>query len=83
MASDFATIREAKDAVLDWLRWYNRTACTRRWPMSARCSSKKTGLQLRLRESAHGLAMGYAFHGQGQFTGLDANHASVRRRSLS
>ncbi len=21
----FATIREAKDAVLEWLRWYNRT----------------------------------------------------------
>src|SRR5260221_11256126 len=37
--------------------------CTRRWPTSARCGSKKTGLQLSPNEPAHDLGYGIRIPG--------------------
>ena len=42
------------------------TDCTRRWPASARCSSKKTGWPVKPGKPAHESTMGYGFQGQGQ-----------------
>ena len=52
---------------LPWM-WPGTTErdCTRRWPMSARCSSSKTGLRLRPSKPIRDSDMGYGFQGQAQ-----------------
>ena len=55
----FTTRREAKDETIAWLVWYNRTRLhSTHWPMSAQCSSRKTGSLTDPSKSAYELGYG-------------------------
>jgi hypothetical protein len=65
----FKTRRQAMDEVVAWMLWYKqRPDCTRRWPTSAHCSSKKTGSPINHGRPARSPAVGYGFQGQDQTT---------------
>ena len=54
-----------------------RRGCTRRWPMSARRGSSKTGLPINQSKPIRDSAMGYGFQGQGQFSVAPHLHPST------
>ena len=57
------TRRQAIDKTTVWLLWYNTPVCTRRWPMSARSSSSRTGLRLSQYQPTRGLGYGVRIPG--------------------